>query len=83
VKLLVDLNVAPRTARFLREIGHDVIRVGASIAPESADADLVAFARAQSRVIVTHDLDFSALVALSRLHVPSVVTLRLSTGEIE
>lgn len=35
------------------------------------------------RVILTQDLDFTAIVALSGLNVPSVVSLRLSSSRVE
>jgi predicted nuclease of predicted toxin-antitoxin system len=35
-------------------------------------------ARAEGRVILTHDLDFGRIVALSQSHLPSVITFRLS-----
>lgn len=83
VRLLVDVNVAPRTAAHLRAHGHDVVRVTEALEPTTPDALLVAFAIAERRVIVTQDLDFSALVALSRELGPSVVSLRLGSARIE
>jgi predicted nuclease of predicted toxin-antitoxin system len=40
-------------------------------------------ARRQNRVVVTQDVDFSALVALAGLKQPSLVTLRLSDSDPE
>lgn len=36
----------------------------------------MAYARAQGFVIVTHDLDFGALLAATRAHAPSVMQIR-------
>ena len=41
------------------------------------DDQIVAKAQEEGRAIVTHDLDFGRIVALSGRSVPSVVTLRL------
>lgn len=41
------------------------------------DIEIVEKARLEGRVILTHDLDFGRIVAVSRIGVPSVVTLRL------
>jgi len=42
------------------------------------DDRIVAKAQEEERTIVTHDLDFGRIVALSGFSVPSIVTLRLS-----
>ena len=41
------------------------------------DDAIVAKAQAEGRVILTHDLDFGRIVAVSRASIPSVVTFRL------
>ena len=42
------------------------------------DENIVEKAHVEHRVIITHDLDFSRILALSRSAVPSVITFRLS-----
>lgn len=54
-----------------------------ALAPTAADHDIVAEAIRDRRVILTQDLDFSAIVALSGRTVPSVVSLRLTSSRIE
>ena len=76
MRFRVDLNFAPRN------LGHDVVRVGSAAPPNAPDTQSVEIAARESRIIVTHDLDFSALVALSGTSGPSVVSLRLSTGDV-
>lgn len=80
MRLLADLNIAPRTVEFLRSLGHDVVRASS---PTVSDAQLVELARREQRSILTQDLDFSALVALSGGAGPSVVSLRLSSSRVE
>jgi predicted nuclease of predicted toxin-antitoxin system len=79
VRLLADLNVAPRTVVFLRSLGHDVVRVDALLPDTAPDAEIVGVALREG----TQDLDFSALVALSGRSGPSVVSLRLSSPRVE
>jgi predicted nuclease of predicted toxin-antitoxin system len=43
-----------------------------------ADARVVEKARRENRVVLTHDLDFGRLLALSGEGTPSVITFRLS-----
>jgi predicted nuclease of predicted toxin-antitoxin system len=84
MKLLADVHISPRTVTFLRELGHDVVRVGPDYLRSTAsDADIVAEAITDERIIVTQDVDFSALVALSGSTRPSVVLLRLVTAKVE
>ena len=83
MRLLDDLNVAPRTVEFLRSLGHDVVRSDALLPGTASDAEIVETALREARTIRTHDLDFSALVALSGRSRPSVISLRLSSSRIE
>jgi predicted nuclease of predicted toxin-antitoxin system len=83
MRLLADLHIAPATVEFLRRLGHDVVRVSDVMPATSTDAAIVAEAARQQRIILTQDLDFSAIVALARLAHPSIVTLRLSSSRIE
>jgi predicted nuclease of predicted toxin-antitoxin system len=83
VRLLADLNVAPRTVEFLRSLGHDVVRVAALLPATATDAEIVEAALRENRTILTQDLDFSALVALSGRSRPSVISLRLSSLRVE
>lgn len=83
MRLLADLNVAPRTVEFLLSRGYDVVRVDALLPVTASDAEIVEVARREGRTIVTQDLDFSALVALSGRSGPSVISLRLSSSRVE
>jgi predicted nuclease of predicted toxin-antitoxin system len=83
VRLLADLNVAPRTVEFLRSRAYDVVRVDALLPVTATDAEIVEVALREERTILTQDLDFSALVALSGRSGPSVVSLRLSSSRVE
>lgn len=84
MKLLADVHISPRTVSSLRELGHDVVRVGRDYLRSTAsDAEIVEAARRDDRIIVTQDVDFSPIVALSNAARPSVVLLRLDTARIE
>lgn len=83
MKLLADLHISPRTVGFLRVLGHDVVRVTEVIDPRSSDSAIVACARADGRTILTQDLDFSQIIALSGETRPSLILLRLSSSRVE
>lgn len=82
MRLLADLNISPSTVSFLRDLGYDVVRVDAVLANTASDEEIVEAARADDRSILTQDLDFSAIIALSGARSPSLVTLRLSSSRV-
>ncbi len=43
-----------------------------------SDAEILSEARDEQRVLLTHDLDFGYLLAISRAQLPSVVIFRLA-----
>jgi predicted nuclease of predicted toxin-antitoxin system len=83
VKFLADMNLSPFTVSILRHKGYDVIRVSSVLAPSVSDDRILSFARREGYVILTEDLDFSALLAVNGYDKPSVVTLRLSFSDPE
>lgn len=77
IRFLLDMGIAQSTGQFLRSLGHDVVHLREQGLERLTDDRIVAKANEQDRVIVTHDLDFGRIVALSGGAVPSIVTLRL------
>jgi predicted nuclease of predicted toxin-antitoxin system len=77
MKLLLDMNVSPSLGERLERRGHDVVHWVTVGDPRAPDAEVMSHARAQGRVVVTHDLDFGAALALTRSTGPSVVQLRV------
>jgi len=77
VKLLLDMNLSPTWVPFLAQAGVDAVhwsRIGAATAP---DREVMAWARANDCIVFTNDLDFSALLAMTRETGPSVLQVRL------
>jgi predicted nuclease of predicted toxin-antitoxin system len=57
MRLLSDVHISPRTVTSLRGLGHDVVRVGRDYLRSTAsDADIVAAAIADERIIVTQEV---------------------------
>ena len=76
MKLLVDMNLSPRWVGWLASVGVEAAHwstVGATNAP---DKEIMAYAQANDCVVLTHDLDFSAILAATQGEKPSVVQLR-------
>jgi predicted nuclease of predicted toxin-antitoxin system len=72
------MGLARSTVAFLRDQGYDAIHLRDQGLQHLKDEKIIEKARAESQVILTHDLDFSRIVALSRANTPSVITFRLS-----
>ena len=76
MKLLVDMNLSPSWVDRLARHGFEAIHwsaVGTATAP---DDEILAWALDNGFVLVTNDLDFSAILAASFGHAPSVVQVR-------
>jgi predicted nuclease of predicted toxin-antitoxin system len=76
MKLLIDMNLSPRWAGVLANAGFEATHwssLGASNAP---DSEIMLYAKANDYVVLTHDLDFSAILAATQGEKPSVVQLR-------
>ena len=76
MKLLVDMNLSPRWIGLLNNSGVDAVHwsmVGKYNAP---DAEIMAYAIMNNCIVLTHDLDFSAILAVTHGEKPSVVQIR-------
>ncbi|HVR95196.1 MAG TPA: DUF5615 family PIN-like protein [Thermoanaerobaculia bacterium] len=83
LKFLADINISPSTVEDLQRRGWDIERVSRWLDPRTADREILAFARQEGRIVITQDLDFSALLALNGWDRPSLITLRLSGSDPE
>jgi predicted nuclease of predicted toxin-antitoxin system len=83
MRLLADLHIAPRTVEFLRTLGHDVRRVTDLLPANASDEAIVERAAHERRTILTQDLDFSSIIALSGRPTPSLLSLRLNSSKVE
>ena len=77
MRFLVDMNVSPKIAAVLRQEGHDAIHLSELGLGDADDVDVFARAAAESRIVVTFDLDFGEIVAASATGHTSVLLFRL------
>lgn len=76
MKLLVDMNLSPRWIRVLTDARIDATH-WSSLGPANApDSEIMRYASAHDYVVLTHDLDFSAILAATHGEKPSVVQIR-------
>lgn len=77
MRFLVDECTGPRVAEWLRSEGHDVFSVYQE-APGMADAEVLATALAENRILITNDKDFGEMVFRERMAHRGIVFLRLA-----
>src|SRR5258706_11723401 len=76
MRLLIDMNLSPRWVGLLNGAGIAADHWSA-IGPHNApDALIMSYAAEHDCVVLTHDLDFSAILAATRGQKPSVVQIR-------
>ena len=76
MKLLVDMNLSPSWVGRLARHGFEAVHwptIGAATAP---DDEILAWANEHYFVVITNDLDFSAILAAGGVDGPSVVQIR-------
>jgi predicted nuclease of predicted toxin-antitoxin system len=76
MKLLVDMNLSPRWVDLLAAAGIEAGHWSTLGAANAPDAIIMAYARAHDFVVLTHDLDFGAILAATHGEKPSVVQIR-------
>ncbi|MCW5909325.1 MAG: DUF5615 family PIN-like protein [Chitinophagales bacterium] len=73
---LLDENIAPSQAFAIKQLGHDAIHVRELKLLGKPDEKNFEFAFLNQQIIITHDLDFSRIHALSGRGKPSVILFR-------
>jgi predicted nuclease of predicted toxin-antitoxin system len=76
VKLLVDMNLSPTWVDRLNTAGFPAVHWSGVGRMDAADIEIMAYAAKHDYVVLTHDLDFSAILAATQGTKPSVVQIR-------
>ena len=76
MKLLIDMNLSPRWVGIFADAGIEATHWSTLGAINAPDAQIMAHARANDYVVLTNDLDFSAILAATQGERPSVVQIR-------
>jgi len=76
MKLLLDMNLSPLLVDFLGQQGHEVVHWSAVGDPRAADRTIFEWAVKNRYVVLTHDLDFGAILAATQAQIPSVIQIR-------
>ena len=76
MKILLDMNLSPRWVSLLADHGIQAAHWSMLGAKNAPDSEMMAYARAENYIVLTHDLDFGAILAATQGEKPSVVQIR-------
>jgi predicted nuclease of predicted toxin-antitoxin system len=76
MRLLIDMNLSPGWVTALQAHGIASVHWSEVGLPSATDREIMAWAQAHGCVVVSYDLDFSAILAATSANGPSVVQLR-------
>jgi predicted nuclease of predicted toxin-antitoxin system len=83
LKFIADIQISPLTVEALQKKGYDIIRVTDKLSATASDNEIIQLAYQEQAVIITQDLDFSAIIAKSGLNGPSVISLRVANAKAD
>lgn len=76
MKILIDMNLSPEWEDALRSAGLSATHWSRIGPPDASDREILSWAKKNDHVLFTHDLDFGAILAVSRSDSPSVIQIR-------
>ncbi|MBD2778515.1 DUF5615 family PIN-like protein [Iningainema tapete] len=83
MRFLADMGISPRTVNWLKEAGYDAVHLVEEGLERLPDDEILVKARNEERILLTVDLDFGYLLAVSGETLPSVILFRLGNESYE
>jgi len=77
MKILVDMNLSPGWAGFLNGNGIEAVHWSSIGSPDAPDSEIMTYAKAYDFTVLTNDLDFGYILAITRDKRPSVIQMRI------
>ena len=78
MKLILDMNIPFKYAHLLADKGFEVMRWSDIGSPTASDTEIMEYARENDFIVLTCDLDFSAILSSTHDVKPSVAQIRAS-----
>jgi len=76
MSFLIDMPVSPEVARWLKEKGYDAVHAAETGLHKATDKEIIEAAKKQKRIIITADLDYPQILALSGASSPGIILFR-------
>lgn len=77
MKFLLDENISPKTANFLKELGHDAIHLRDINLKGASDDEVIKYARQYELALITIDRDFGNILDYPPGSHPGIIRLKL------
>ena len=74
------MPLSPALARMLFDLGHDAVHASEIGLGQAADSEIIERARNEHKIVVTADLDYPRLLALSLAAEPSLICFAVVNG---
>ena len=76
MKILIDMNLSPKWTDYLIGKGMEAVHWSSIGSNDAPDAEIMTYAKEHNLVILTNDLDFGFILAITRGKKPSVIQIR-------
>ena len=76
MRIVIDMNLSIDWVKFLSQAGYSAVHWSEVGSPRAEDSVIMSWARAEERIVFTHDLDFGTALALTHAAGPSVLQVR-------
>ncbi len=73
MKLLLDMNLSPRWVDYLADHGIEAAHWSSIASAAATDVEIMAYAGAHGHIVLTQDLDFSTILAITQGNLESPV----------
>jgi predicted nuclease of predicted toxin-antitoxin system len=76
MKIVLDMNLSPSWADFLIKAGHEAKHWTQIGKPNAPDSEIMAWAKIEDYIVMSCDLDFGTILAVTKGEKPSVIQIR-------
>lgn len=76
MKILIDMNLSPNWQVVLKRNGYEAVHWSNVGDIRAEDSEIMEYARLSGYIVLTHDLDFGAILAATGADAPSVLQIR-------
>jgi predicted nuclease of predicted toxin-antitoxin system len=83
MRFLADMGVAQRVVQWLRAQGHDAVHLRDENLHRLPNGEIFKKAHLEKRILLTFDLDFGEILALSANRAVSVILFRLQNARAQ
>lgn len=83
LKLLLDANISPETAKYIRKKGYSVRSILEENSGNITDEDIILIAKKENRLIVTFDYDFAEIRYFKEWGSVGIIYLRTKIQTVE